>query len=369
MTNDTRSAAEIEREIEDRRARLNADVENLQERFSMDGIFREIGLQFREHGGDVGRAVADQVKSNPVPLALTGIGLAWLMMGKSDRPDPSPSGYSRAEEEYRRYRLARGQAYTPPAGPVYGSPVGGPAWAMEDDDRDHRSVGERVSEKAGHVSDGIADTTSRVSGGVSKAAADAKSGLAETGAHVRDRVDSARSSASDRLEAARQRIADGTEHLSEEGRARVIAAREKALEMRRRASANAERGIETAQDFYDQQPLVVGALALAVGAALGGALPRTQVEDDLMGQQSDDLFDEAERIFEEEKRKAAEVTKAVSDEVKDIASETKSEADDMAPGDRTAAEAAADKVRSAADRVADTARHEAEKRELGTSDS
>ncbi|QAX28780.1 hypothetical protein [Leisingera sp. NJS204] len=105
----------------------------------------------------------------------------------------------------------------------------------------------------------------------------------------------------------------------------------------------------------NRQPLMAGALALAAGAALGGALPRTKTEDDMMGAQSGTLFDQAERISEEEKSKAMSVAKSVKDEVKDIASETKVDLDPGAPGGKSAVEAVGGKAKSAAKRVVDKA--------------
>ena len=83
MTNDTRSPAEIERDIERERAGLSHTLEDLQDKFSVEGVVRQVSDQFREHGGDFGRSVTDAVKRNPIGLALTGVGLAWLMFGDS----------------------------------------------------------------------------------------------------------------------------------------------------------------------------------------------------------------------------------------------------------------------------------------------
>ena len=440
MTSDTRTPEEIEREIERKRSNLSSNLEELQDKFSIDTVVRQISEQFREHGGDVSRSIANQVKANPIPLALTGIGLAWLMFGNSQPPQPQPrqrdefdyDRYSEVERDFRRSREARGLPYTPPtrydAPPLSGST---PSWArdddMWDDGDDGPSMGDRLASGAGSVRDtaaggaravrdgavsgaqtvrdgavsgatAVRDTTaSGAQAAREKAAAGAhavKEGLSTAGSAVAGaastagaKVGGAAQAARDGLYSAGSRIAEGTEHLTEEGRRRVIAARRKAVEMRHAAARSMRDSGDAAADFYDRQPLVVGALALAVGAALGGALPRTKTEDDLMGAQSDRLFDEAERIFQEEKAKALrvadEVKKEVGDiaaetraevegiaartkaEVKDIASRTKAEIDGSKPGQKSAVEAVADKARDAAERVADKAKAEAEKTDLG----
>src|SRR5680860_995012 len=117
MTNETRTPKEIEREIETQRSDLTSNLEDLQNKFSIDTLVRQIFDQFREHGGDVGRSISDQVKANPIPLALTGIGLAWMMFGNSQR-GVSSSGFSSAEDDHSRSRLDQGRPYTPLAGRV-----------------------------------------------------------------------------------------------------------------------------------------------------------------------------------------------------------------------------------------------------------
>ncbi|WP_299741052.1 DUF3618 domain-containing protein [uncultured Roseobacter sp.] len=368
MTSDTRSPKEIEREIEEQRSDLTSNLEDLQDKFSIDTVVRQIGDQFREHGGDMGRSISNQVKANPIPLALTGIGLAWLMFGNSQQPqkrrhvsdDYDDDRYSATEREFRRSREDRGLPYTPPTIYHTGPSAAQPSWARDDDDSSS-SIGERMSSGARAAKDKAASATQS-----------AKDRLGSAGASMGDAASSAKSAVGDAAQSAKQslssaggRIAEGTEALTEEGRKRVIAARQKAVEMRRSAARSMSQGTDAAADFYDQQPLVVGALALAVGAALGGALPRTKAEDNWMGAQSDDLFDQAERIFEEEKAKALSVADTVKEEVKDIASETKADLDSGAPGDKSAVEAIGDKAKGAAERVVDKAKSEAQDKDLG----
>ena len=379
MTSDTRSPKEIEREIEEQRSDLASNIEDLQDKFSIDRVVREIGDQFREHGGDMGRSISNQVKANPIPLALTGIGLAWMMFGSAQQTprssyDDDEDRYSSAERDYRRTRIEQGRPYTPPT--TYASAnnrAGKPSWAQpDDDDGIGESFGGMVSDRVGTVTQKAAGASSSVQQKAADASAAAKDGLSAAGSSVADAAASAKSSLASGAQSARdgaaqmgKRIAEGTEAMSEQARERVIAARRKAIEMQQSAARSMSDGTDAAADFYDRQPLVVGALALAIGAALGGALPRTKAEDDMMGAHSDDLFDQAERIFEEEKTKAMSVAESVKDEVKDIAAETKADLDSGAPEDKSAVEAVGDKVESAAKRVADKAQASAEDKKLG----
>lgn len=374
MTNDTRSPEEIEREIEDQRSDLTSNLEGLQDKFSIDTIVRQIGDQFREHGGDMGRSISDQVKANPIPLALTGIGLAWMMFGNASKSNASArisdDRYSDVEHDYQRTRQEQGRPYVAPTSYATKRQEG-PSWAQDDAD-DGRTITSRMADTADAARDSATRGVDAVKGGaksatssVSKAAGAAGSNVSDAAASAKSSLSGAADTAQNRLAAAGNRIAEGTETLTEEGRERVIAARRKALELRRQTAQTAQKGADAAADFYDNQPLVVGALALAFGAALGGALPRTKAEDDLMGAQSDDLYGEAERIFQEEKSKVMSVAESVKDEVKDIASETKADLDGGAPGDKSAVEAVGDKAKAVADRVADTAKTTAKDEKLG----
>ena len=157
--------------------------------------------------------------------------------------------------------------------------------------------------------------------------------------------------------------------MSEDARERVIAARLKALELRDEASARVRRGGELAADYYARQPLVFGALALALGAAIGAGLPHTRKEDELLGAHRDSLMDEAERVMQGELAKAQRVAGAVGDEARKMADEAKGEADSRTPGDKDAANALADSAEGAAKRLRDRAVEEADKSKLGKPDT
>ncbi len=166
----------------------------------------------------------------------------------------------------------------------------------------------------------------------------------------------------------RERLSEGTEALGEQARERVIAARERAMDAWQATGRYSQYGRERAVDMFEEHPLVAGALALAMGAAIGASLPRSRTEDAYMGETSDALFDEAERIYAEEKEKLGKVAEAATDEAKNIARETKADADNKADADSAAqdvANKAAEKAKASGKRVADAAKSEADKQKLG----
>lgn len=81
-------------------------------------------------------------------------------------------------------------------------------------------------------------------------------------------------------------------------------------------------------DYYlEENPLAVGAVALAVGAAVGLALPATRYEQEYMGEYSQQLLDKAQTaagdLVDRVKEVASEAQKTLGDEVQTVVDETK----------------------------------------------
>lgn len=117
----------------------------------------------------------------------------------------------------------------------------------------------------------------------------------------------------------RAAIHDGTEELSEAARERVRAAREKAIEAQEKVEHAVKRRAAEARDYAHDQPLVAGAVALALGAAIGAALPRTRTEDATLGRTRDRMLDEADRVLREELRALREAGAAALSEGREAA--------------------------------------------------
>ena len=380
MTSDTRSSDEIERDIEARRRNLSSDIDELQDRLSIDGLVQKVSDEFRSHGGEIGQAVYDQVRSNPVPLALTGIGLAWMMFAGNNPPRQGPR-LPPHRDGWSDGSAREPQAYRPRAGTSYDYSRT-PSWARSsyspyrggEHDRSGPSAGDRMAHARDAAEDrlsGAADEARSAAGSAkdrlgsardsaASRMSDAADGARSAAGSAKDRLGSARDAAGDRAARAGEalsdaghsishsisrfgrQIADGTEHLGEDARARVIAARHRAMEAMHGLPSG--DGRELAADYYDRQPLVFGALALALGAAIGSAMPRTRTEDAYMGEASDDLIDEAERILAEERDKAKRVASATSDEVRNVVDENRKDLESKASGDKPAAQAARERI-------------------------
>jgi hypothetical protein len=77
-----------------------------------------------------------------------------------------------------------------------------------------------------------------------------------------------------------------------------------------RMTRNAQTGL---QRMLHENPLLVGAAAILAGAAIGGALPQTEKENDLMGDARDRLVDRGKEAAREATDSVREVAQAVQD--------------------------------------------------------
>jgi len=71
--------------------------------------------------------------------------------------------------------------------------------------------------------------------------------------------------------------------------------------------AMGERVRSTLSEVLDQQPLLLGALGLALGAGIAAAFPATEAETRLVGETSDAVKEHAAEVWETSKREGAEM--------------------------------------------------------------
>ncbi|SOD94838.1 DUF3618 domain-containing protein [Caenispirillum bisanense] len=91
-TTDHRTPDEIERDIDDTRAELDATLDALQERLNPQAAMDQAISYARQNGGLFGRNLMEQVRDNPLPALLAGIGLTWLMTARDSGPSAARIG-------------------------------------------------------------------------------------------------------------------------------------------------------------------------------------------------------------------------------------------------------------------------------------
>ena len=237
--------AEIRDNIEQTRVELDGTLGELQERLSPSHVKEQVRESVKEaieetktalRAATVGRietmirdtgstlndarqSIWTTIRENPVPAALSAIGLTWLFVNRGGKSD----GGRRHETGFEPEEYGRGYGRDRGLGRQTGSAV------------------QQVKERASDV------------------------------------VDSAQQKAGELVSAAgetAERVAD-------------------------RAQVQARRVEQAVERWMGDNPVALGAVALAAGTALGLALPRTENEDRLLGSTRDTVVDRAQELASE----------------------------------------------------------------------
>jgi len=295
--------AVIEAEIEQTRTEMSGTIDAIQQRLSPDnlaeqakeaareaveeakGAVRHALLEAKEkvREATIGRVetmvrnvsdsanetrdgIMDTVRHNPIPAALVGIGLGWLWMNRRSSSSRRMNGYD-ANDTYRYGRYEPGTYY---AGYAGGYP---PARAQDSDNRVTQMAGraqqavgnmtDQVGETAGNVASTVGETAGNVAGQVGQAASNFASTVGETASNL------------------------------------ATTTQETAGNLVSGAQYQAQRAEDRLGRALRENPLAVGAVALALGAAVGLALPQTERENQLMGEARDTLVERAQDFAQE----------------------------------------------------------------------
>ena len=86
------------------------------------------------------------------------------------------------------------------------------------------------------------------------------------------------------------------------------------------------------ESTFNEYPLILGALGIAVGAALGASLPSTRREDQWMGSMSDDFVDQTKRTVKQEYDKNVDKVQSVANRAMEAAKDEAAKQDLMPEG-------------------------------------
>jgi len=325
-----RSVADLEQEVNRERERVSATIDELQSRASVGGLVDQLVKAVGENGGEVSRNLGRSLRDNPLAALLTGVGLAWLMAG-SGKPRESRD-WQDPQREYPgfgRDRLSEGSA----GGASAYEGAGGDGWPIS-------SYGMRDAEpKEGGMSEaepqegGMRDRAAEIAGQVGAGVSGAVEGLRQRASEM-----------SHSAGAGLGRVGDTVHQASGAVRHGAGAVRGSAVE----TSQYMRHGLET---VMEEQPLVAGAIAMALGAAIGGALPRSPAEGRMFGEQSDRAVETVRNLAADQTAKVQATAGAVVDEALNIAGEASAQLGAKLPSGEEIVDAAESKVREAANRL------------------
>jgi hypothetical protein len=255
---------QIEAQLDEDRDALSASIDALGKRFSLESLWSDGASLITANAGPYTQALDAAVRANPVALALTAVGLAWLILGRRGQAtaDPSPLAGTKFEAEAR---------WEDEGGPVSELPETDALW-MEEADRLRRRASSLIARINAAVRDNLAPAAE-----LAKSRADVVASLAKD---------------------VRRVMAQGLENVTGSARDTALAAREQAYTMR---IAARKAGAETVRD----NPVVAGIALAAAGAAVAAVLPQSAFENRLLGAPRDRLVGEAKRVLQDERQRVA----------------------------------------------------------------
>ena len=107
----TQDIKDLERDIEQTRARLDLTIDRLQDKLSMSGIVDDVlGTMRGNRYGSIYDHALDVIKRNPVPVMLVAAGVGWLIY----RMGSNPPGRTARAPSLRRCRDAGDRSSSAP---------------------------------------------------------------------------------------------------------------------------------------------------------------------------------------------------------------------------------------------------------------
>jgi gas vesicle protein len=299
----TEDTTEIRAGIEETRAEMSETIEAIQERLNPQHLKEQVKDQVREQfqevkatvreatigkAEDMARNVGDTldearyglmetIRQNPLPAALVGIGLGWLFMNRQSAPDRR---YKRYNDQVRHYREGQPhygdrQGYTGRTS-AYADTYGG-NWA-DQGERGAKGTLHQVQETAGNVVNRAQETVGTLADRTQETVGNVVSQAQETTSAVASQTQEAVGYIADQAQYQAQRVEDRFQRA-----------------------------------LYEN-PLAVGAVALAIGTAVGFSLPQTQRENELLGEARDTLIDRAQEVAQDTLEKVQQVAGDVMDQ-------------------------------------------------------
>jgi hypothetical protein len=280
MTDDAAKTNEMERGIARTRGELSLTLAALERKLAARYLIDEGLNMFKDTlGEDYGlHRGLEMVRTNPIPVALIGIGTAWLIANNTNAVD----------------RIARDER-------------------IQAARRRVTDMASDIGNRAGEMATSAAQRIGIVGNGTGNGA---DRPLGHTGNPMIDQPGGGMSS-------------EGWVHqVSDRAQAMIQSARDSSGAMLDRASESAGRIADQVADTFERHPLLIGAIGIMAGAVIAALLPPTRTEDEWFGPTRDQLWNQAEEAGQETVSRVRDVAMRAADAAADAAAETiKTEAD------------------------------------------
>lgn len=325
-----KSSTVLEAEVEAQRNRVENAVGEIQQRLSPGQLVDEVLSYTKSGSGEFVANLGRSVTNNPLPVALLGVSLFWLMARPGgNHAEQSTSSISATRPWEQEYGLEGSDDY--PTTEIGGSFMSRIGQTVEDS-------GERYSEftdQTGRKFRALSDAAGHRLGHFIDEAGNTFRGFTDA---TGNRIESFRDEAGNLLGEA----TGWASHTFRRLRGMRSSLGHSASGMQQRASElggniqhQADATSRTIANLFQNQPLIGGALAFAVGAAIASALPRTEQEDKVLGPAADNLKQQAGQVagelYDKNKEKVADLYQKSAEKVGDIYEKAKADITESLP--------------------------------------
>jgi ElaB/YqjD/DUF883 family membrane-anchored ribosome-binding protein len=264
---------------------------------------------------DWGGSVLDVIRENPIPAALAGVGIGWLVMSFRNRSSTSTSSnrmsgytgrqyygtapYMEAETRYpyRDYRNFNNQSLGTAGYRTAGYGTSGYGTSSYETGSSGNSTMQNMQGKVGDVAGQAQDTAGQIAGQAQNAIGQAQDTATQLASQAGDTVSQFAGQAQDT-----------------------------AGQLANQAQYQAQRAGNELDRLIHERPLAVGLGALALGLAVGLAIPETPQENEWMGETRETFMDRAQSVAQDTAQKVSAVAGQTFDAAKEAAQQTAQQA-------------------------------------------
>lgn len=413
------SSSEIRADIDQTRASVGEKIDQIQARLDPSRLKAQAQETVQEMISDTASSMTDYVRShkdemvstladaarrNPLPAALIGLGVGWLILesfggskrrGEDDRWEyerrylhPERSRFEGStgrsfvsqgrgtfmEEDYNQgdfynqYGSADyGRSGIPTAREYQGTAEYSPEYTQEYSSQEygngHRRGTNPLAKAAGAVKDTVSDVTHEIKDRVEDAGEEIKDRMGDVKDRVTGAVDDMRQQMSGTRDGMRHQMEGsmgGMRHqareMSSEAQYQMQRAGYRMQEWQQQARYEGQRRGQQMMRNLEDNPLTYGAVALAAGVALALLLPRTRTENRAFGEMRDQLMERGGEMMETAKMRAQEVAQEIRPELEQTARNLVSEVKEAG---KEVAQQAASEVRPVMDKAMERGKEEA----------
>lgn len=268
-----KSPDEIEEDISETRAELGVILDELERKLAPRHLLeRGVDMLKDSMSGDGSSKIGETLRGNPVPLALIGIGIGWILM--------SSTGAGRG-------RLGE-----------YGG-------ALRERISD---AAQNIRERAGELAEQVREKVPGMAGSSGSGSPTGPYPTESAGyAYARQKSGDAMDKAQGTMAAARDTVQDTMRRAQDAG----SAAWERASDYAGQAGEQLYQARDRFTELVEEHPIAVGALGFLAGTLIALALPRTEIEERLV-----------EPVGEQIRGQAASVGREAVDRAQQVAGRT-----------------------------------------------